>query len=83
MAGSVESSSEEASSDPLGAYLATVPRGLSADAWGRWRRRNPPPYLRNENRRGNYCGVCGGELSCVLRLCFTCHRREFEELNRR
>lgn len=74
---------EEAPGDELGAYLETVPRGLSAAAWARWRGKNPPPYLRNENRRGDRCGVCGSELTALLRLCLNCHRREFEELNRR
>ena len=74
--------SEEAASDVLAAYLATIPRGLSAAAWGRWRGKNPPPYLRNENRRGDRCGVCGGELSAWLRLCSACSRREFEYVQR-
>jgi hypothetical protein len=74
---------EEASSDTLGAYLAGVPRNLSAAAWARWRGKNPPPYVRAENRRGDRCGICGGELSAWLRFCFACHRRELEELGRR
>ena len=44
---------QEAAGDMLAAYLAAVPRGLSASAWARWRGKHPPPYLRNENRRGD------------------------------
>jgi hypothetical protein len=73
----------EAPSDMLGAYLATVPRGLSAAAWARWRGKNSPPYLRAETRRGDRCGVCGGELTAWLRFCLACSRREFHELDRR
>jgi hypothetical protein len=73
----------EAPSDMLGAYFATVPRGLSAAAWARWRGKNPPPYLQAENRRGDRCGVCGGELIAWLRFCLACSRREFHELDRR
>ncbi len=72
----------EAAGDLLAAYLADVPRDLSAAQWARWRGKHPPPYLLAENRRGDRCGVCGGELAVVTRLCFACHRREFEELNR-
>ncbi len=71
-------SPEEAAGDLLAAYLLTVPHGRNAAAWARWRGKNPPPYLRAENRRGDRCGLCGGELSAWLRLCLTCHRREFE-----
>jgi hypothetical protein len=73
---------EEASGDQLDAYLATVPRNLGAAQWARWRGKHPPPYLRPENRRGDRCGVCGGELRTWLRFCFDCHRREFEALRR-
>jgi hypothetical protein len=69
-----------AAGDALDAYLETVPRDLGAGSWGRWRRQHPPPYLLNENRRGDRCGVCGGELRTWLRFCFACHRREFETL---
>jgi hypothetical protein len=69
----------EAAGDQLAAYLATVPRGLSAAAWARWRAKNPPPYLRAENRRGDHCGVCGGELAGGSHFCLACHRRELGE----
>ncbi len=67
----------EAAGDMLAAYLATIPRGLNAAAWARWRGKNPPPHLRAENRRGDRCGLCGGDLSAWLRFCQACHRREF------
>ena len=70
-----------AAGDVLAAYLSTVPRGLNAAAWARWRGKNPPPYLRAENRRGDRCGLCGGELSAWL-ICSACHRREFAYIAR-
>jgi hypothetical protein len=69
---------EEASSDTLGAYLASVPRSLSAAAWARWRGKNPPPYLRPEARRNGRCTLCGGELGAILGFCHRCSRREME-----
>ncbi len=69
---------ETAAGDMLAAYLATVPRGLSAGAWARWRGKNPPPHLEAGNRQAGRCGVCGGELSARARLCHSCHRREIE-----
>ena len=69
---------ETAAGELLAAYLATVPRGLSASAWGRWRAKNPPPYLRTENRRGKSCCVCGEQLGAITRVCAACHRRELE-----
>ena len=73
---------EETASDVLAAYLATIPSGLSAASWARWRGKNPPPYLRNENRQAGRCGICGGELYAWLRLCSACSRREFEYVQR-
>lgn len=68
-----EPQSETAAGDLLAAYLASVPRGLSATAWARWRGKNPPPCLRADN--GDRCGVCGGEFGSA-RFCVPCHRRE-------
>ena len=73
-----DSGSREAAGDLLAAYLATIPRGLSAAAWARWRGKNPPPYLETGNRQAGRCGVCGGQLSAWLRLCSACSRREFD-----
>jgi hypothetical protein len=72
------SNDEEAASDLLAAPYV-VPRGLKGKAWMNWRRENPPPYLLPENRRGTVCGVCGGPLGPVTRICFACHRGELEE----
>jgi hypothetical protein len=73
-----DSNNEAAAGDQLAAYLATIPRGLGANAWGRWRKQHPPPYLRWENRRHGVCGLCGGPLSAWLQLCHACARREFD-----
>jgi hypothetical protein len=75
-----DSASEEAAGDLLAAYVATVPRTLHGDAWARWRRKNPPPYLRPGARRHGRCTLCGGELGAVLNYCYRCGRREFELL---
>ena len=72
--------SEEAASDLLAAYLATVPRNLSPKGWARWRGKNPPPYLASGNRQAGRCGVCDGALSAQARLCHACHRRELEHV---
>ncbi|MDQ3381632.1 MAG: hypothetical protein M3546_15175 [Actinomycetota bacterium] len=71
---------ETAAGDELAAYLATVPKDLNANAWGRWRAKNRPPYFLAENRRGGKCGLCGSELSAWLNLCHGCMSREFEYL---
>ena len=68
--------SEEAGE--LASYLATIPRGLNGDKWGRWRAKHPPPYLAWHNRRGDTCGLCGTQLSAWLRLCPACQWREFD-----
>jgi hypothetical protein len=66
--------------DPIAAYVATVPRHLNGDAWARWRRKNPPPYLQPGARRHGRCTVCNGELGAVLNFCYRCGRRELELL---
>jgi hypothetical protein len=63
--------------DELGEYLRRVPRDLSARRFRAWRERNPPPYLLPENRRGP-CGVCGGPVGPLTRICLDCHRAELE-----
>jgi hypothetical protein len=70
-------SNETEPTDELTSYLATIPRGLSANQWGRWRAKNRPPYFEWRNRRDGRCGICGGELSAWLKLCASCMEREF------
>ena len=63
--------------------VVTLPRGLTAARWRAYREAHPPAYLRPENRWGETCGVCGGPLGPLTRMCVACHRAELQEAKRR
>lgn len=67
------SANEAAAGDEL---AAAVPANLGADAWWRWRRANPPGHLRPENRKGSHCGICGGPLGTITKLCYDCWKAD-------
>ncbi len=56
--------------------FAGCPTDATPKQWQAWRRANPPAHLQPENRKGSHCGICGGALGPVTRICADCWRAD-------